>query len=130
MEEDTNKKCYLCILLPTILPRITTMFGLSETVINKIRDVFKKHPNIEEVIIIGSRAKGDYSQSADVELAIKGTHVSFNQLMAINDQIEELELLYKVDVVIYRERKGTTVTECFKKEGKEFYKREEIEASK
>lgn len=126
MEEDTNKKCYLCILLP----RITTMFGLSEIVINKICGVFKRHPNIEEVIIIGSRAKGDYSQSADIDLALKGTHISFNQLMEINAQIEELELLYKVDVVIYRERKGAIITEFFNKEGKEFYKKEEIETSK
>jgi len=103
------------------------MFGLSETVINKICGVFKKHPNIEEVIIIGSRAKGDYSQSADIDLALKGSHIPFNQLMEINAQIEDLELLHKVDVVIYRERKGTTLTECFNKEGKEFYKREKVE---
>ena len=33
------------------------MFGLSNEVIKDISDVLKKHPNIDKVLIFGSRAK-------------------------------------------------------------------------
>lgn len=38
------------------------MFGLSNEVIKDISDVLKKHPNIDKVLIFGSRAKGNYSK--------------------------------------------------------------------
>ena len=36
------------------------MFGLSDEVIRDIRGVFERHGNIDEVILFGSRAKGNY----------------------------------------------------------------------
>ena len=33
------------------------MYGLSDTVITDICGVFRRHPNIEKVLIFGSRAK-------------------------------------------------------------------------
>ncbi|MFA6873196.1 MAG: nucleotidyltransferase domain-containing protein [Bacteroidaceae bacterium] len=99
------------------------MFGLSETVINDICGVFEKHPNIKEVVLFGSRAKGNYSEGSDIDLAIKEGDVSFNQLMDINIQIEDLELLYKVDVVNYSERIGTPIAEHIDRVGKKFYLR-------
>lgn len=38
------------------------MFGLSNEVIKDISDVLKKHPNIDKVLIFGSRAKGNYTR--------------------------------------------------------------------
>ena len=36
------------------------MFGLSDSVVEDIRRVFKQHPNIRQVFIFGSRAKDTY----------------------------------------------------------------------
>lgn len=48
------------------------MFGLSNTVISEICNVFKMYPDIEEVLIFGSRAKGNYRTGSDIDLAAKG----------------------------------------------------------
>ncbi len=40
-------------------------FGLNHTTIEQISRVFSTHPQIEQVIIYGSRAKGNYRE-ADV----------------------------------------------------------------
>lgn len=48
------------------------MYGLSDTVITDICGVFRRHPNIEKVLIFGSRAKGTYSEGSDIDLAAVG----------------------------------------------------------
>ena len=47
--------------------------------------------------------------------------LTFNQLMDINIQIEDLGLLYKVDVVDYNKNIGTPIGEHINRVGKPFY---------
>lgn len=99
------------------------MYGLSDSVIEGLREVFRKHANIDEVILFGSRAKGNYSEGSDIDLAIKGDNISFNQLMDIHIQIEDLELLYKVDLVDYNKYAASPVAAHIDRIGKVFYKK-------
>ena len=100
------------------------MFGLSDEVIRDIRGVFERHGNIDEVILFGSRAKGNYSEGSDIDLAAVGENITFNQLMDINIQIEDLGLLYKVDVVDYNKNIGTPIGEHIDRVGLLFYEKE------
>ena len=99
------------------------MFGLSDEVIRDIRGVFERHGNIDEVILFGSRAKGNYSEGSDIDLAVKGNGLTFNQLMDINIQIEDLGLLYKVDVVDYNKNIGTLLYPISTESVRSFIKR-------
>ena len=99
------------------------MYGLSDTVITDICCVFRRYPNIEKVLIFGSRAKGTYSEGSDIDLAAIGDDITFNQLMDINIQIEDLGLLYKVDVVDYNKNIDTPIGEHINRVGKPFYER-------
>lgn len=100
------------------------MYGLSDAVVADICSVFRRFPDIEEVLIFGSRAKGSYSEGSDIDLAAIGKNLTFNQLMDINIQIEDLGLLYKVDVVDYNKNIGTPIGEHINRVGKPFYKKE------
>lgn len=101
------------------------MFGLSNEVINDICSVFKKHSNIHKVLIFGSRAKGNYSTGSDIDLAAFGDNISFNQLMDINIQLEDLGLLYKIDVVDYHNNIGTPIAEHIDRVGILFYEKQD-----
>ena len=68
------------------------MFGLSDTVIDDLKGIFKQYPNIEEVLIFGSRAKGNYLEGSDIDLALIGEGLTFDTIMDINIKIEDLEL--------------------------------------
>ena len=59
------------------------MFGLSDSVVEDIRRVFKQHPNIRQVFIFGSRAKDTYHNGSDIDLAAVGEGLTYNQLMDI-----------------------------------------------
>lgn len=73
-------------------------FGLSQEVIEKITSVFNYIPNLEEVIIFGSRAKGNFSLGSDVDLAVTGSHLTWQDLMDLRIGVENLGLLYTFDI--------------------------------
>lgn len=80
---------------------ILMKYGLSDTVIADTCGMFMKHTNIDKILILGD-------------------NISFNQLMDINNQIEVLGLLYKVDVVDYNKNTGTPIGEHIARVGLPF----------
>lgn len=50
-------------------------FGLSGMVIKELQDVFRRHANIEKVLIFGSRSKGTFRVGSDIDLAVIGKHI-------------------------------------------------------
>ena len=50
-------------------------FGLTENTIEQINSVFVTHHEIEQVIIYGSRAKGNYKTGSDLDLTIFSTEL-------------------------------------------------------
>lgn len=83
--------------------------------------MFRQHANMEKVLIFGSRAKGTYSEGSDIDLAAIGNDISFDQLMDIHIQIEDLGLLYKVDVIDYNKNRNTPIGEHIVRVGLPFY---------
>ena len=45
---------------------------LTDRELELVRDVIRRHPQVEAVILFGSRAKGRHSPQSDVDLAITG----------------------------------------------------------
>lgn len=96
-------------------------FGLSDTVIKELQDVFRRHANIEKVLIFGSRSKGNYRAGSDIDLAIVGKDLDYRQLLSIHCEIEDLELLYSVDLLDYQKKKGTPIGSHIDRVGQVFY---------
>lgn len=44
-------------------------YGLSENSIKAIHAVLAQNPNIETAVLYGSRAKGNYREGSDIDLA-------------------------------------------------------------
>lgn len=97
------------------------MYGLSDNVTSEIQDVFRRHSNIDKVLIFGSRAKGNYREGSDIDLAVIGSGISFSQLLDINNDIDDLGLLYNVDLLDYKKQIGTPIGEHIDRVGKVFY---------
>ncbi len=96
-------------------------FGLSDTVIKELQDVFRRHANIKKVLIFGSRSKGNYRAGADIDLAVIGNDIDYNQLLSILCEIDDLELLYSVDLLDYQKKKGTSIGDHIDRVGQVFY---------
>lgn len=99
------------------------LFGLSEEIIGELRGVLREYGEIRKAVIFGSRAKGNFSENSDIDLAVFGDDISFDRLMQLNARIEDLELLYKVDVVDYAKQSGTPLAEHIDRVGRIFYEK-------
>ena len=63
-------------------------------------NVFRAHPEIAEVRLFGSRAKGSHSPHSDVDLALWGD-VNSLRAEAIAEELDELPLPYHFDVLAF-----------------------------
>ncbi|HEX2956344.1 MAG TPA: nucleotidyltransferase domain-containing protein [Chitinispirillaceae bacterium] len=99
-------------------------FGISEKSYNLILSVFEKCPQVETVIIFGSRAKGNFSQGSDIDLAIKGNTCSAELALELRAIInEQIPVPYSVDVLDYNSLDNLELKAHIDRVGLEFYKR-------
>ena len=96
-------------------------FGLSDTVIKELQDVFRRHTNVKKVLIFGSRSKGNYRECSDIDLAVIGDHIDYNQILTILCEIDDLELLYSIDLLDYSKKAGTPIGDHIDRVGQVFY---------
>ena len=64
-------------------------FGLRTTDLLYMTDLFHQHPDIEQVWLYGSRAKGTNRPGADVDLALTGPDVKRETVRHIHFVLEE-----------------------------------------
>ena len=57
-------------------PTTALRFGLTPNTIDRINGVLAGFPAIEQAILYGSRAKGNYRPGSDIDLAIVGPEVT------------------------------------------------------
>jgi predicted nucleotidyltransferase len=100
-------------------------FGLSLNYITKINSVFHEYFNIDEVIIFGSRAKGNYRDNSDIDLAIKGKSLDLSTLQQIENKLEELYIPNFIDLIIFDKIENTDLIDHINRVGKQFYKKGE-----
>lgn len=97
-------------------------FGLSASVIVRINAVFANHPQVMEVLLYGSRAKGIFHQGSDVDLSIIGEQVTHQQLLHIEAEIDDLLLPYKIDLSLFHHIDNSDLIGHIERVGKIFYK--------
>ena len=67
-----------------------------------ILGIIKKHIPDCDVLVFGSRSKGTYKETSDLDLAVAGTTgVGFRVISNMKNDFMESDLTYRVDVVDY-----------------------------
>jgi predicted nucleotidyltransferase len=84
---------------------MTTRFGLSEATIQKLCAVLAQYPQVEQAVLYGSRATGNYRNGSDIDLALFGDDLNLQTLCKIMNAIDDLMLPYSVDLIVF-ERSG------------------------
>jgi len=100
-------------------------FGLSQEVIQHIQAVFASHVEVDEVILYGSRAKGNYKVGSDIDLSMKGEGIDFALLATIANELYELPIPYTVDLSILSGINNLDLIEHIERVGVLFYKKEQ-----
>ncbi len=67
----------------------------------KLGAIFGECSFVERVVLYGSRAKMDYRDGSDIDLTLKGTQITTQQLLELCSRIDDLLLPYEVDLSIF-----------------------------
>ncbi len=97
--------------------------GLTETTIEKIRGVFARFPEVERVVLYGSRAKGNFKPGSDIDLTLYGGALTPDLRSTIAATLDDLLLPYTVDLSIFDELNHTELQEHIERVGVVFYER-------
>lgn len=82
------------------------MYGIKDSEFELLQAVFRKHENIEKVVLYGSRAKGNYKPFSDVDITLFGEKVTRSDLNKIALDIDDLLLPYQFDISIFKSLKN------------------------
>lgn len=99
-------------------------FGLDQTTIDNINSVFRKYPEIEEVIIYGSRAKGSYKAGSDIDITIKGEKVTDSTRSNVCMDIDDLNTPYLFDISVHQTLRSPSLMAHIDRVGQQLYHRD------
>ncbi len=99
-------------------------YGLKKESIERVNRIFAQYDKIEEVILYGSRAKGNYKPGSDIDLTLKGKELNLKLLNKISLELDDLLLPYTFDLSIYHHIKQPDLIDHIVRVGKVFYKGE------
>lgn len=100
-------------------------YGIRDNLFNDMINEFKK-TNIEKVILFGSRARNDYKYNSDIDLAIIFTSNDNDNYIKILTKLENLNTLYKFDIIDYSKITNIKLKEETDRDGKIIYKKQAI----
>ena len=110
-----------------MIREINNDIGLKDQQIENIKQVFSGYNHVDEVIIYGSRALGNYRKASDIDLAIKGENLNSTDEMRITFDLDDLMLPYKFDITIYKHIKNRQLRHHIDQFGKVIYKKQAMQ---
>ncbi len=80
---------------------LTDSYGLKEKDWDSILSTINSSEKVEQIILYGSRAMGNYKPNSDIDLVVVGREISFLELANIENALDDLLLPYKIDLSLY-----------------------------
>jgi predicted nucleotidyltransferase len=96
-------------------------YGLEETTIKALQAILAHYPQVEQAILYGSRAKGNYRIASDIDLTLVGPQLTLSTLFQIENEVDDLLLPYKIDLSIHHQIENPDVLDHIKRVGVGFY---------
>lgn len=99
-------------------------YGLSDIELRKLSELFAGYEDIEEVILYGSRAKGNYKPFSDVDISLVGSRLTRSALNQISLAIDDLLLPYQFDLSIFHKLTNPELKEHIQRVGISIFNRD------
>lgn len=97
--------------------------GLKSHTIQEIVNILSSYPEIEKVILYGSRAKGNYKKGSDIDLIVFAPQFTLTDLNRIENQLDDLLLPWKIDLALQHQIENTDLLDHIKRVGITIYEK-------
>ena len=78
-------------------------FGIKDEIIDRIQQVFAHVPEIDEAILFGSRAKGNFKPGSDIDIALVGDGLKLSLVNKTSLLLDDLMLPYTFDLAVLKQ---------------------------
>lgn len=86
-------------------------YGLPEADLKRIIAQLQQNPKIKKITLFGSRAKGNFKDGSDIDIALIGNNLLLNDILDAAIELDGLNLPFKFDLIIYDQIKEKTLKE-------------------
>ena len=98
-------------------------YGLSDKTIARMQEVLARFPQVEQAVLYGSRAKGNFKTGSDIDLTLRGQDLDYHLLGQIDTALDDLDLPYTIDLSIFAQLNHPELREHIERVGVTFYQR-------
>jgi predicted nucleotidyltransferase len=103
---------------------MSSKYGLSEKAADSIRSVFLQHPEIDQAILFGSRAKGNFKPGSDIDLALLGRNLTQRTVDRLYEELDDLPIPHEFSLVLSDQMTDPDVAAHIARVGVVFYEKE------
>lgn len=96
-----------------------TPFGISEEIIEMLCKVFTEYEEIERVVIFGSRARGDFRNNSDIDMAVYAPTMTAMRFAQLHLDIDSLPIIFRMDIIHYDRCKEERLKNKIEEEAKD-----------
>ena len=83
-----------------------------------------RYPQVEEAVLYGSRARGDYKNGSDIDLTLRGGDALTHTILSrIANDLDDQLLPYTIDLSIFENIRNPEMVEQIKRVGVAFYRK-------
>ena len=103
------------------MAKAAALFGLPAASLDALRALLARHARVRRVDLYGSRAMNRFRPGSDIDLALRGDALTGADLLAIDREIDALDLPYKVDLSIYEQIDDAALRDHIDRVGRVLY---------
>ncbi len=100
--------------------------GLSETTLERIREVLAHHAAVEKAVLYGSRALGTQRPGSDIDLTLLGNDLDQTLLARIDEELDDLLLPYQMDLSFFPNLTHSGLLDHIRRVGLVLYERSPV----
>ncbi|MBN2652216.1 MAG: nucleotidyltransferase domain-containing protein [Spirochaetales bacterium] len=78
-------------------------FGLTTSTLSEIIKNIAATKRISKAVLFGSRVKGNFKPTSDIDISLYGTNLDIFTIRKLSNQLEESNIIQRVDLINYSE---------------------------
>ena len=98
---------------------MNTHDGVSDTIWNSIRNTCFNYPQVKRVILYGSRARNDYRQGSDIDIAIDAPSMTDQEFASLWNALDDLPIIFSLDIIHLQSLKNQALIHAIQRDGVE-----------
>ena len=87
------------------------LYGIKQEIWDKLLAILHSLPQVQDIVLFGSRAKGNFKPGSDIDLCIKGSDISPPDLNRLLREMDDLDLPWEIDLLHYESLSDPAVKE-------------------